>query len=270
MADVSLTAQQRDRALAYLVVTADVPSIDLLRRLIRQYVQNVPWESASRIAKKARTGNLLACPRWPGEFWDDAIQRGTGGTCFESNLALWSVLSSLGFDGYLTVNNMQESIACHTAVVVTLAGEKWLVDAGYPVYEPLKVVAGGSSQTATPWIVFTATSIGDDRYEITRAPHPGPYCFTLIDVPVDIDSYCAATARDYGADGLFLDRIIVNKVVNHQLWRFNAAEPPPALLLFDNGTRSDHAIEGDVTAAVAAHFGMDVTVLRAAFEALSG
>lgn len=269
MAEIDIPAQQRDQVLAYLGVKAGEPSAGLLAALIGRYVEKVPWESASRIAKRARTADPASCPRWPREFWDDAMRLGTGGTCFESNLAFWSVLESLGFEGYLTINNMQESIGCHTAIVVTMRDERWLVDAGYPIYAPLRLIPHSRSHSQTPWITFTATWVGDNRYEITRAPHPAPYCFTLINTPVDVNDYLAATTGDYGPDGLFLDGLIVNKVVNDQLWRFSSAEAPPALLLFENGSRTDHAITGDVAAQVSVHFGIHVDVIRAAFAALA-
>jgi|GEM_PF-2590268 len=128
--------------LYFLQFQPEPPSITFLDDLLTAYTQHVPWESAFRIAKRAATPETASCPRWPAEFGKDAMERGGGGTCFESNYAFFWLLQKLGFDGYLTVNDRGESRSCHTAIVIrlgdrlgdTLGSERWLVDVGYPLY----------------------------------------------------------------------------------------------------------------------------------------
>ena len=104
--------------LSYLGVPAAPPTLDLIDTIVTAYTRTVPWESAFRIAKRARTPDTADCPRWPDEFWTDALTRGGGGTCFESNYALFSLLRALGYEGYLTINNMGETVGCHAAIVL--------------------------------------------------------------------------------------------------------------------------------------------------------
>jgi len=75
--------------LAYLKCPPGSPAIRPLNRLIRAYIRSVPWESVFRIAKSASTPDVAQRPRWPDEFWHDAIQSGGGGTCFETNYAFF-------------------------------------------------------------------------------------------------------------------------------------------------------------------------------------
>jgi hypothetical protein len=258
-----------DKILQHLGVKPATPTLPHLEALVSAYVRTVPWETAFRIVKRARTADTAVCPRWPEEFWTDNLERGGGGTCFESNYAFFSLLVTLGFAGYLTINNMGDSIGCHTAIILRLNGQKWLVDAGFPLYAPLPVSTRGVMHRVTPFMNYTVRPDGPDIYQIEHHPHPKPIAFTLIDRPVADAAYRAATTADYGTDGFFLDRIVINKVVGEQTWRFNSDEKPWQLNLFVDGVRTNTALNGDVATAVARHFGLDETIIQVAFQTLN-
>lgn len=253
--------------LHHLAVTPAPPDLRLLDRLLAAYTRTVPWESAFRIVKKSRTAVLANRPRWPEEFWQDAIQKGGGGTCFESNYAFFRLLLALGFKGYLTINNMGESIGCHTAVIVQLDGQKWLADVGLPLFVPLPVSARAVTHRASPFIRYTVRPDGPGRFQIEQRPHRYEVAFTLIDHPISEAEYRAAATADYDQDGLFLDAVIVNKVVDGLPWRFNGREQPLMMNSFSNGRRADVPVAGDPATVIAHHFGMDETTVRAAFAA---
>lgn len=243
--------------------TLDLAGLD---SLLSAYTQTVPWESVFRIVKKGISHDPAHCPRWPEEFWLDNLQRGGGGTCFESNYAFYALLLGLGFQGYLTINNMGDSIGCHTAIIVLLDGTNWLVDAGLPLHTPIPIDPGRETGRTSPFFRYAAKPEGNDRYEIERFPHPLPYAFTLVDQPVSDEEYRAATAADYGEDGHFLDRVIVNRVVEGRLWRFNAGEKPWRLDAFTWGERQEYKITGNPAAAVARRFTMDEDMIREALR----
>jgi len=252
--------------LSHLNVSPTSPSIQHLNHLIGRYTETVPWETAFRIVKRHETEETAVCPRWPDEFWDDALTRGGGGTCFESNLAFFSLLLSLGYEGYLTINNMGETIGCHTAIVIQLDSAKWLVDAGLPIYQPLQVDATKDTTCTTPFLDYAVRPNGRSRYEIERAPHPNLNAFTLIDILVDTDTYRAATMADYGETGLFLDQVIINRVVNGSPYRFNSVESTTQLEHFWQGEKFVTDLEDAGGTAVARHFGMDEKTVRKALE----
>jgi arylamine N-acetyltransferase len=253
--------------LAHLGVAPSSPTLNHLDALLAAYTRSVPWESAFRIAKRARTPDTGDCPRWPEEFWDDALARGGGGTCFESNYAFFSLLRALGYEGYLTINDMDQVIGCHAAIVLRVNGRRWLVDAGLPLYVPLPIDPSTATQRASPFHTYTVRPDGRDQYQVERTRHPKRNCYTLIDAPVPNAAYRAVTTADYGAEGFFLHRVIVCKVVNERAWRFSSAETPLHLESFRDGKRTDHPLDGDVAQVVGGHFGMDVATLRAALAA---
>jgi hypothetical protein len=259
-----LSNAMTDAVLNYLGVKASAPTLSLLDTLIAAYVRYVPWESASRIARRARTPILSERPRWPERFWREAMESGTGGTCFESNYAFFSLVRALGYEGYLTINNMGATIGCHTATVLQVDGTDWLTDAGFPVYAPLPIRQGELTQRDTEFQRYTIRPLDNERFDIERVPHPVPNCFTLINIPVPDEDYRAATTADYDTAGLFLDRVVINKVIDGQLWRFNSGEKPYHLELFTHGVRADHAIEGDVAEAVGKKFGIETDIVRTA------
>jgi arylamine N-acetyltransferase len=264
----ALPAPLLDEVLEFLEVRRGAAGPGLLEQLIDAYGRKVPWESASRIVKRQHTANTAGCPRWSEEFWRGAIQRGTGGTCFESNRAFLALLSALGFQGYLTINNMQETIGCHTAIVVTLPEGPHLVDAGYPIHTALPLDPHRATERSTPWYRYSAQPLGGGVYLVENTPHPRPYMFHLHDRPIDDQAYQLATTQDYGEHGLFLDRVIIRKIVADDVWRFNSAEHPLHLQQFHNGERIDHPLSGQASEQVAEqvgrHFGLDVDVLAEA------
>ena len=54
--------------LEFLGVAPGPATGDLLHALATAYPTRVPWESASRIARRAVTPDRAACPRWPEAF----------------------------------------------------------------------------------------------------------------------------------------------------------------------------------------------------------
>jgi arylamine N-acetyltransferase len=251
--------------LAYLGVAAGVPTRRLLDVLLVAYTERVPWESASRIAKRARIAKTADCPRWPEEFWREALRDGTGGTCFESNDAFFALLRTLGFDGYLTINDMHAQIGCHTAIVVLLDGEKWLADVGMPLYLPVPFGPDREEERTTPFHTYTVRPEGDDVYTVLRDRHPAPYCFTFYDRPIAADAYRAATTADYEPTGNFNDRVIITKVMGGEIWRFNGTNPP-LMESFVDGGRKVHPVGEDVAATIADRFMLDRVTVQAALD----
>ena len=258
-----------EAVLHYLGVKAAPPSIEALDALVIAYTWRVPWESASRIVRRTQVSNTADCPRWPEIFWTEAITKHTGGTCFESNYAFFSLLRYLGYEGYLTINNMRDSIGCHTAIVIKLSGAHYLVDVGLPVHLPLLLDPNTSTTRATPFHTYRATPQGNGITIIDRDNHPKPYCFTLIDTPLSDADYRQATTRDYDDDGLFLDRVIVIRVINGRIWRFKDDGIPYHLEQFMADKTIYHYL-GDhiptIADKVAKQFGIESTILRTAMQ----
>ena len=95
---------------------------------------HIPWESAWRITRHQVYGKPEDYARLPDAFFESALAYGTGGTCFESNLALKALLTDLGFQCELAFCDMEKELPNpHCAVTVQLEGDLLLADAGYPI-----------------------------------------------------------------------------------------------------------------------------------------
>jgi len=272
----TLTPTQTQSVLKYLRLETAPPALPFLTALLNAYVRTVPWESASRMVRRARVHEAEQYPRWPEEFWDGAMTHGLGGTCFESNYAFLALLSSLGFHGSLTINDMNEHIGCHTATVIELDGAQWLADAGFPVHVPLQLSPTQQTKSESRWMTYSAQPLPNNVFVIERPAHPSPYCFTVHNTPVADADYRAATLRDYGPSGLFLREVIINKVIDDQLWRFSSRDPQPNLHTFVDGQRVDHPIgtsphsrPEEIAQAVAHKFGMNEATLYEALQLIS-
>ena len=247
-------------------------TFSVLRQLLDQYTRSVPWESASRIARRAQVESRDDCPVFAEAFWQSALELGTGGTCYESNYAFFSLLRRLGYDGYLTINDMGESIGCHSAIIIWLDGRKHLVDVGLPLYAILPLPAPPAQAAHVidnRFFRYEVRAAAANRYTVWRRPHPRDLAFTLVDEAVADADYRAITIHDYRRDGgQFLNEIVINKVIDGQLWRFNSDDRPWHLQAFVDGQRRNHPLDGDVTEQLAAAFGIDRAVLDAALGAL--
>ena len=130
-----LPAGLTQRVMLHFGLPTDLPpNLNTLRRLLERYTRTVPWESASRIARRAQRTDAADCALLGEAFWESHFALGSGGTCYESNYAFFALLRRIGYDGYLTINDMGSAIGCHSAIVILLHGRKYLVDVGLPLY----------------------------------------------------------------------------------------------------------------------------------------
>ncbi len=260
----ALPTELCQRILRHLGMPTDLPpNLATLRLLLSRYTRTVPWESASRITRRARHARAADCALLGEAFWESHFALGSGGTCYESNYAVWGLLRWLGYTGYLTLNNMGESIACHSAIVLIIDGRKQLLDVGLPLHAVLALDATRQTTASSPFMDYRAEPARSGRYAIWRSKPEGT-AFTLVDEPVADAAYRSAAIRDYRRDGgLFLDKVVIGKVVDEQLWRFNSQERPLVLQQFVAGERQDHALE-EPAAEVSRKFGIAQQVVAAA------
>ena len=253
--------------LDYLGVLRKAPTLRYLNQLIHAYIRRVPWESVSRIIKRHTALATRDCPRLPEEFWQDAMRHGFGGTCFESSLAFYSLLTELGYDGYLTVNDMGESRGCHAAIVIILNGQKYLVDNTIPVHAAVRIDPQNVVKRKTALFDYILRPAADNRYEVERSHRPSKNLFTLIDIPVSLNDFLAVVEDDYTEkNGRFLKSVVMVKVVGERAQRFFSDQLPYKLESFDRAGRMEQMIEPEILPqALAAVFQMPEDNISAAF-----
>ena len=257
--------------LRFLGLRREVPSLDYLARIQTAMKTRVPWETASRVVRAHRVQNQQERPRRPAEYWQRAIIDRTGGTCFESDYALWALLRELGFDARLHINDMpsQSLTRCHAAVTVGLDGERYLCDVGLGMRlrEPLRLPAeiGGETRITGDNYDQTLRRLSADRFEVMNEGLAGPrqgQLYELVDRVVDVEEYDARVVEDYGEGGLFLDGVTVARA--HADGQFDLRRPDGAIRHFD-GTEWFDLPPMD-TAGLARMFDFPYAVLKEALE----
>jgi arylamine N-acetyltransferase len=255
----------KNQILAYLGVAEQKPTLRYLNLLIAAYTRTVPWESVSRIHKRRTAASITDCPRWPDEFWSEAIALGTGGTCYESSMAFYGLLASLGYQGYLTVNDMGPSRGCHAAVIVILDGQKYLVDVTIPVHAAVRVDPDRITRRRTLFHNYLIRPESSCVYQVERSHHPHRNAFTLMDVPVSLEAYREIVARDYLDTGHFLKEVVIVKVIGGAVWRFNSADDPLKLVHFNREGKVELLLSPATAAqTVAGRFQLPVPMLSRA------
>lgn len=225
--------QMTEKVLNHLECPRKAPTLHYLNRLIHAYIRKVPWESVSRIIKRRTTPDTRDCPRLPEEFWSDALQHGFGGTCYESSLAFYSLLMSLGYEGYLTVNDMGETRGCHAAITILFGGQKYLVDVTIPVHVAVRINPCRVTRRRTLLYNFALHPVRKNVYEVMRSHHPNRVAFTLIDVPVSLPDYHLILQNDYLETGYFNKSVVINKVIKNRTTRFFSDQKPYKLERFN-------------------------------------
>ena len=164
---------------------------------------------------------------------------------------------------------MGSAIGCHSAIIILLNGQRVLVDVGLPLYAVLPLREELESTAESPFMRYTAKPMAEGRFEIWRSIPRDERVFQLNDKPVGAADYRAITLHDYRHDGgQFLNEVVIRRVLDDQLWRFNSNERPLRLQQFVKGERRDHILGGDPAGEVADKFGMARDMVAAALVAL--
>lgn len=264
----TLPSSQVDRVLNHLHLNPEAPTRDALDRILVAWSERIPWESMSRIARHQRHGTPEDYARFPNAYFDHAVKQGTGGTCFESNLALRALLNTLGYSVSLAFCDMEKSDSNpHCTVIVQLEEAHYLADVGYPVAGALLLDDQQTTQIETPVYTYWATPTANARWDIHRTS--GDYrslSFVVKGKPIPEADFIQRLIRDHQPDGLFLHNAIVARTIGGVMLRYSE----------DRGlVKRSHEI-GEVTveltesqqaslpAYLAALFQMDEEVLRTA------
>lgn len=142
-----------DRVLERLDCEQPETTREGLSRLYAAWCRRVPFDNVRKLIH-VRGGDPGPLPGdRPEEFFEDWLAHGCGGTCWSGNGALHALLVSLGFAAERAVATMVVAPGIppnHGSVVVTIEGERWVVDASILHGEPLQMRAAGESVIEHP------------------------------------------------------------------------------------------------------------------------
>lgn len=263
--------------LDHLGLEAGPPTLAFLDRLLLAWAEHIPWESAARIARHQVPAAPADYARRPPAFFADAVRLGTGGTCFESNLALHALLDALGFHSTLALCDMKEGGAWqvdpHSACVVTINGARFLADVGYPVPAAIRLDPAAPVFKETPIYRYEVTPVRPERWIVRRTS--GAFqqdVFWLKGRAVDVDTFWTRLVRDHAPDGFFLGNVIIHKLdaAHEQMWRYDQSK---GLVRRTVGREEvvplTDAEQADLPGTLAARFHMDRRVIAAALARTS-
>lgn len=256
-----------DSILQHLRIERAQPSAAYLSALLAAWSERIPWESVSRIARHRTPAAPYQYARTADRFYDDALNRGLGGTCFESNTALKALLDDLGFESTFALCDMEQSGTAnpHCALITTIDGVRHIADAGWPLPTAIPL-ADEPTTGSVPVYDYHVAPSGEGRWRVWRKS--GDFeqeCFTLKAAPVPHDTFRARLIRDHFEDGLFLDNVIVHRVIDGRVLRFDQTKG-----LIERVPGAEYDIPwtdeqaADVPAAVAQLFAMDESIVRQA------
>jgi arylamine N-acetyltransferase len=256
-----------DNVFRYLRLEPQLPSVAFLDAVLDSWTRRIPWESASRIARRQQPGTPAEYARLPDAFFDSALSLGTGGTCFETNLALRALLQASGFHPTLAFCDMETTtVNPHCALVVSIKDRLYMADAGYPVAAALELDAERTTTVDTPVYRFYAEPVGDNRWLIRR--FSGAFesvCFVLKADPIDEAAFHTRLLRDHEPDGLFLDNVIIHLAQGDAVLRYSEDK---GLVRRTFGREDSVPLtpeeQANLPSALSRRFGLDEQVLRAA------
>jgi N-hydroxyarylamine O-acetyltransferase len=205
-----LTASDVDSYLDVLGQPRERPSLGALKRLVRAQLIRIPFETISKLHYLHRLG-LRDVPSL-GLYVDGIRRFNFGGTCYSNNLHFSRLLRALGYDATLCGADMPSGADVHAAIVVTLAGRDWLVDAGYaaPLLCPLALDLEHGQEVragADRWVLQPRDDRGRARLEHWRGDER-VHGYLLKPVSIPSESFDRAVRDSFRPDATFMNAIL--------------------------------------------------------------
>lgn len=125
--------------LDYFHLRSKKPELDYLQRILRHFAK-IPYENISKIIKSNHNWDSeINKIRLPEEVTEDYVTSKLGGTCFSLTFFLQSILTQNGFTCYPVMADMNAGKNIHCCLVVILGEQKYLVDPGYLLTQPMEI-----------------------------------------------------------------------------------------------------------------------------------
>ena len=138
--------------------------LQLLQSVASAY-SNLPYENITKILKDARCSGSQQKFRRTDEVFEDHLRWNTGGTCFSLCNALQELLTFCGFEAFIAMADMHYGTNIHCAVVVEMEKERYLLDPGYLLHQPLFLPAN-EIRIVTKMNTVVLKNEGPDLYSL--------------------------------------------------------------------------------------------------------
>ena len=186
------------------------PSYKALAKLVAAFMMRVPFENVSKLyyVKRYSLRQLPDLKR----YIDGIEHHNFGGTCYSNNYYLHLLLKHLGYDVMLCGADMTNPDV-HLVNIVSLDGQKFLVDAGYaaPFMEPLPldlkqdfVIALGRDR----YILKPKDKNGNSRIELYRDGQQ-EHGYNVNPLPRQIKHFAQVIRESYRDSATFMNALLL-------------------------------------------------------------
>ncbi len=115
------------------------PVTEFLREVMDRYT-TIPYENLSKIIRRKAAVSEEERLRLPEELFTDYVERGLGGTCFSLSYYLMTILHNAGLSSCICMAHMGNRENVHCVVIVETPEGKYLLDPGYVVTTPVRIL----------------------------------------------------------------------------------------------------------------------------------
>lgn len=137
---------------------------------ILKVFSHIPYENLSKIIKLHAHFDSYQRLRLPHEVLADHLRHSLGGTCFSLTFTLQTILTLSGYQCYPVLADMLWGENVHCAVVLQFENQKFLLDPGYLMTQPLELAQKPRQSLRTPF----------NLVELTYHGHTGLYHLSTI------------------------------------------------------------------------------------------
>ncbi len=210
-----------EEILEALDLPAGQPGIGYLQTLFARFNERVPFETASKIVRNAEVSDLAGKPRRPELFWAEHLDSGAGGNCFARVAALDALLGDLGFVRRVALGRVASEFD-HAALLVTVEGEDWICDVGFPLPVVLRC-AEGETESAQGALRVTREGRGW-RIELLGGVPEGPRELEIFAAPVTREQFDRRWQETYRPESDFPSAVTLRREKEGRSLSFAAGE----------------------------------------------
>ena len=148
----ALDPELLDRVTGRLGIPHDIRNdLDGLRIVYAAWCSHIPFDNMRKMISLRAGGDAELAGLDAEDFLENYLANGTGGTCWPSSNAIYSLLRSLGFDARRAAGSMYEMPDVnHGTVKVAIDGIDWVADSSMLTYEPFPLTGETLTKTDTP------------------------------------------------------------------------------------------------------------------------
>lgn len=101
-----------------------------------------PYENITKLIRKHTFPPGPGRFRLPVDVASDHLHHGAGGTCFSLSTLFGRVMGMLGIESYPVLAAMRSVRTLHTGLVVPAGRHRFLMDPGYLIHRPMRMIPG--------------------------------------------------------------------------------------------------------------------------------